>query len=108
MLFFLGNHKMIIFSHEMITLLQLVGCNFALMKFMAHFGPSTRPPNLMQHDKRENVEKMRHHLAQDYVNHLLGDLLAVDDTDFLPLDIKDEAGVSSPDDNTDLESEVNS
>ena len=61
----------------------------------------------MQPDKRENIEKMRHHLAQDYVNHLLGVLLAVDDTDFLPLDIKDESGVSPPGDDPDLESEVN-
>ena len=61
----------------------------------------------MQHDKRENIEKMRHHLAQDYVNHLLGDLLAVDDTDFMPLDIGDEAGVSPPSDDPDLENELN-
>ena len=61
----------------------------------------------MQHNTSENIEKKRHLLAQDYVNHLLGDLLAVDDTDFMPLDSEDDRCVSPPGDNTDLESEVN-
>ena len=61
----------------------------------------------MQHNTSENIEKKRHLLAQDYVNHLLGDLLAVDDTDFMPLDIKDESVVSPPGDDPDLDSEVN-
>ena len=61
----------------------------------------------MQHNSSENIEKKRHLLAQDYVNRLLGDLLAVDDTDFMPLDIKDESGVSPPGDDPDLDSEFN-
>ena len=61
----------------------------------------------MQHNTSENIEKKRHLLAQDYVNRLLGDLLAVDDTDFMPLDIKDESVVSPPGDDPDLDSEVN-
>ena len=61
----------------------------------------------MQHNTSENIEKKRHLLAQDYVNRLLGDLLAVDDTDFMPLDTKAESGVSPPGDDPDLESEVN-